>query len=170
MSETNKEKEILQETEIPFETNEEDPIQKLQEQIAELQNQTEKYLRVIADYENKIKRIQIDAINSTTATFSKLIEELTPILDDLTNAYEITSEDTKEGLALIIKNTKKTLNKYGVEEIIPKTGDTFDPEKHQAVSTKQSELAEGLIVEVLQTGYQFRHKTLKPAIVITSSN
>lgn len=140
-------------------------IEKIQREAKE---ERDKFLRVIADYENKIKRVQIDAINKSSIIISSLVSELTPIIDDLGNASEIAGNDVKEGLDLITKNMKKILMKHGVEEILPKTGELFSSENHQAVATKESELEEGLIIEVLKTGYKYKNKTIIPAIVITS--
>ena len=45
----------------------------------------------------------------------------------------------------------------------------FDPERHQAVSKKESELPEGMIVEELQKGFMIGERLLRPAMVIVSA-
>lgn len=140
-------------------------IEKIQKEASE---EKDKFLRIIANYENKIKRIQIDSLNKSSIIVSNLVSEIINIIDDLSNAYEIAGNDLKEGLDLIIKNMKKILMKYGVEEILPKSGELFNSEDHQAIATKESELEEGLILEVIKTGYKYQNKTIIPAIVITS--
>lgn len=173
MSEANTE--ITKEIEI----NKEESFESLQKNFACLQadleslkkekeEEKEKFLRIIADYENKMKRVQIDAVNIANSTIATLIEDLSPILEDLENAHNIAEKDTKEGISLILKNVKKVLSKYGVEEIIPKIGEVFDANQHQAVSCKESALESGSIIEIIRNGYKLNNKMIAPAIVITS--
>ncbi|WP_342262092.1 nucleotide exchange factor GrpE [Alphaproteobacteria bacterium endosymbiont of Tiliacea citrago] len=128
----------------------------------------DKFLRIIADYENKMKRVQIDAVNLINSKISNLLVDLVPLLDDLTKAYEVSSDDSKEGISLIIKNTKKILNRHGVEEIFPKEGDDFNSDQHQAITSKPSDLEEGKILEIIKTGYKIGEKVILPAMVVTS--
>ena len=72
-----------------------------------------------------------------------------------------------EGNSLLLKTTKEIFDKLEVEEINPLNED-FDPEYHQAMATKESEIEENMVLEVMQKGYKLKSKLLRPALVIVS--
>ena len=73
-----------------------------------------------------------------------------------------------EGNSLLLKTTTEVFEKLGIEEINPLNED-FDPELHQAMSTKEDEKSsENKVLEVMQKGYKLKSKLLRPALVIVS--
>ena len=71
------------------------------------------------------------------------------------------------GVEMIFKEMKRLLNKYGLEEL---NLQKFDPNYCEAVSIiEREDIEEGeKIIEVLQKGYKFRGKLLRPAKVIVA--
>lgn len=70
-----------------------------------------------------------------------------------------------EGIKMIYGHTKNLLEKHGITEINC-LGEKFDPTYHQAVFTdKNKEKDPGTILEVLQKGYMYKDKVLRPAMV-----
>ena len=76
-------------------------------------------------------------------------------------------EDLIEGNSLLLKTTKEVFEKLNIEEIDP-IDKEFDPEYHQALSTKEADNTENTVIEVVQKGYKLKSKLLRPALVIVS--
>jgi molecular chaperone GrpE len=76
-------------------------------------------------------------------------------------------ENFVEGNNLLLKTTKEVFEKLDIEEINPIDED-FDPDYHQAMTTKDSEKPENTILEVMQKGYRLKTKLLRPALVVVS--
>ena len=73
-----------------------------------------------------------------------------------------------KGFAMIYTNILNILEANEVKEIVS-LNETFDPEVHQAVLTEKSEDVEsGIVIEVLQKGYKYKDKVLRPAMVKVS--
>jgi len=67
----------------------------------------------------------------------------------------------------LLKTTQEVFEKLNIEEINPIDED-FDPEYHQAMTTKDSEKSENTVLEVMQKGYKLKTKLLRPALVVVS--
>ena len=105
---------------------------------AELEDITDRYKRVLAEFENSKKRNQKERENLYNSILSDIIEMILPILDNLENAAKVETKDEeyKKGIELVLKQFQDTLKSKGVEEI-KALGETFDPELHEAVSSVQ---------------------------------
>jgi molecular chaperone GrpE len=71
---------------------------------------------------------------------------------------------------LIRQQLETVLREIGVEPLGTKDGDRFDPMVHEAIETgsaesQENETADGIVAKVLQQGYRFRGKTIRPARV-----
>jgi molecular chaperone GrpE len=103
----------------------------------------------------------------------KLSSELLVIIDSLEAAEKLSSDPNMkidsfiEGNNLLLKTTKEVFEKLNIEEINPIDED-FDPEYHQAMTTKDSENSENKVLEVMQKGYRLKTKLLRPALVVVS--
>jgi len=148
--------------------NEEPKLEKTQEEL--LHEQKEKYLSIIADYENRMKRTKQDAIHSINLAIENITLDLAPLVQDLNKAIELSNDENKIGIELIKKNMQSTLKRYGVEEIEPKVGDQFDNNLHQALTAEEKEnIPEGEILKVIQPGYKVKDRTILPASVIIAA-
>ena len=133
---------------------------------AEIKEKDDKYLRMAAEYDNfrRRSREEKDAIyeNSLGDTVTALL----PIIDNLERAalYD-DGEKVKEGLAMTAKAAQSALEALGVEAF-GATGETFDPNLHNAVLHIEDEtLGEGEIVEVFQKGYKKGKRIIRFAMV-----
>lgn len=136
-----------------------------------LAEQKDYYLRIIADYENKIKRVQLDASRLSDYAIEKFARDLIPLLSAFESAAKdpLISEGSRKGIELIIKNFLDALHKNGISKIHVNIGEDFDSERHQAISSRQeTEVEEGKILEIIQHGFSFHNKLIVPAFVITS--
>ena len=141
----------------------EEDVKRLEGQLGESQD---KYLRMMAEYDNFRKRSQKERENVYSDAYSDAINALLPVLDNL--GRTVGCEDPKalsDGLALILKSFDEGLAKLGIEEIKAE-GETFDPERHYAVLHVEDEnYGESEVVEVLQKGYTRGDKVIRYAVV-----
>ena len=92
-------------------------------------------------------------------------------VDNLERALEAAEDGAalREGVEMVLGGLRETLSRNGVEAVDPK-GETFDPTKHEALSTQPVEGTEsGVVVEVLQKGYALGDQLVRPARVVVSS-
>ena len=142
----------------------EDPEAKLQEAIKE---QEDKYLRLLAEYDNYRKRSQKEKENAWTTAKADAVKEFLPVFDNLERALkqETADEAYAKGVEMIMTQFNTTLEKLGVTEI-PALGLTFDPNLHNAVMHVDDEsLGENTVAEVFQTGFQIGDKIIRHAMV-----
>jgi molecular chaperone GrpE len=135
--------------------------QELEERVAELENN---WKRALADYKNLEKRTAEEKAELMTLANLVLVAQLLPILDNL-ELLQKHIEDT--GLNMIVKELKQTLENNGLEEINAK-GEDFDP-----LTMDASELVEGepgKVMEIIQKGYMFKNKLIRPAKVNVGKN
>ncbi len=139
----------------------ESELQKLTEQYAEL---NDRYLRMLAEYDNFRRRSQKERENVYADAYSDAVSEMLPVIDNLERAAQYSdAEAVLKGVQMILKSTEDMLSKLGIVEIEAKV---FDPEYHNAVMHVEDEsFGEGEIVEVLQKGYMKGDKVIRYAMV-----
>ena len=142
-------------------------IEALEKELAE---RDDKYLRMAAEYDNFRRRSREEKDALYEGAVSDTVGELLPIIDNLERAamYD-DGEKVKEGLIMTAKATVSVFEKLGVEEF-GKSGETFDPNLHNAVMHIDDEsFGEGEIVEVLQKGYKKGKHIIRFAMVKTAN-
>ncbi len=134
----------------------------------------DKYLRLIAEFDNYKKRTAKEYGELIKTANRDLLCQLLPILDHLGMAIESDSDSNnadalKKGLELIQRDIENFLDKMGVTEIVS-IGKLFDPNVHEAMLQLPSEdYDEGIVMEQSQKGYMLDDKVLRPAKVIISA-
>ena len=140
----------------------------------ELSEQKDKYLRLLAEYDNYQKRTQREKAARYADAVVDTVEKLLPIGDNLERALktEVTSEDAvkfKEGVEMVMKQFYDALEKLGVKPIKAE-GEQFDPNVHNAVMHIEDEnVDDNTGVEDFQKGYIYndervvRHSMVKVA-------
>ena len=145
-----------------------DPVEaKIQALESELAESREKYLRMLAEYDNYRKRTQKEREGAFGEGLAYAVAEILPVLDNLERAASQTGNPDKiaEGLALTRKQAEGLLTKLTVEETA-KVGDSFDPNLHEAVMhVEDEEHGEGEIVEVYQRGSKRGDRVIRFAMV-----
>ena len=129
------------------------------------------YLKVFADFENTKKRLERDKDQALEYAYEKFAKDLLPTLDALNSAKEAAKEHEaiSQGIVLVMENLLKTLEKYGISEI-PTDGD-FDPNLHDGIMQMPNpDLQDGQIAQVMQKGYRYKERTLRPAMVAIVKN
>lgn len=125
---------------------------------------TEKYLRMMAEYDNFRKRTAKEKEGVYADAYADCIENILPVLDNLSRAAGSDNfEAVKKGLEMTEKAFSDALSKMGITEIETKT---FDPNLHNAVMHIEDDAyGEGEIVEVFQKGYRKGDKIIRYAMV-----
>lgn len=142
----------------------------------------------IEDLENKLKYKDAELINyrkrkdeevSSMLKYSgiEFILGILPVVDDIERAIKL--DDNKlndelskflEGFKMIYGNLISMLNSFDVKEI-EALGKEFDPKFHQAVLTDNDVNKENnIIVDVLQKGYMYIDKVIRPSMVKVNIN
>lgn len=140
-----------------------EPNKKIDELNAEVEEEKNKYLRALADYQNLEKQTRIWKEEFVTYANLGLIVKLLDVLDNLSAAQEHLKDD---GLELVINKFKSILANEGLVEV-ELTGKEYDANEAEVVSTEAGD-ENNIVVKVLQKGYKLRDKIIKPAKVIVS--
>ncbi len=127
---------------------------------------TEDLQRLQAEYANYRKRVERDRTLATEVAISSVLVEFLAILDDLDRAAthnELTGGFKSVADQIIATTTKLGLEKYGE---VPAT---FDPNFHDALMHETSvEVTETTVTKILQPGYKYKERVLRPARVVVS--
>ncbi len=147
---------------------EKDPMEKLQEELAELKDQ---YLRKVAEFENYRKRTLKEKTELILNGAEKTVDAILPVVDDMeramANAEKTDDVDAlKEGMDLIFKKLMKTLEGLGVKKIETDNKD-FDTDFHEAVAMVpgMGDDKKGKVIDCVQTGYTLNDKVIRHAKV-----
>ena len=143
----------------------------LQEMLkkAELQAQEhyDAWLRAKAEADNIRKRAQLDIANAHKYGIESFASELLAIKDSLEAALAInnaTIENLKSGVELTLKQLTAVFERFNLAEINP-AGQKFDPHRHQAINTVESDAEPNTVVQVFQKGYLLNDRVIRPALV-----
>ena len=136
----------------------------LEDVKAQLADINDKYMRMLAEYDNFRRRSQKEKEALYADAYCDAIKDILPVLDNLERAAMYTdSENCSKGVQMTLKSMTDMLEKQGITEIETKE---FNPEYHNAVMHVEDEkYGECEIVDVLQKGYIKGDKVLRYAMV-----
>ena len=117
-------------------------------------------LRVQADFENYRKRVSTQITAEVDRSGGRIIEELLPVLD----ACEAAVSHGIEGVEPLWLLLLGALQKQGLE-VLDLNGKVFDPVAAEAVVHEEGDGGEAIITEVLRTGYRWKGRVLRAAMV-----
>ncbi len=141
---------------------------------ADTKKDREAYLLAKADLENVRKRVEENAIIDRKYAAMGLVSDLIVPVDMLVKASSMETKDPQMknfliGFQMIANQISTILKNDGLTEIEASKGKPFDHNIHQAISKEHVEGVEpGQILEVLQTGYKYKDRLIKPAMVKVS--
>jgi molecular chaperone GrpE len=117
-------------------------------------------LRLQADFENYKKRVNTQLSDETNRATGRLVEAMLPVLDACEAAYT----HGVEGVEPIWSALIATLEKQGLValDLLDKP---FDPANAEAVVLEEGDGGESVVVEVLRTGYEWKGRVLRAAMV-----
>lgn len=148
-------------------------------QMEEQAKLAEEYLarlqRLQADFDNFRRRSQKEREDLADLITETVICKFLPVIDNLERAI-ITAKNTSgdqqfvTGVEMILRQLEDVLNKLDVVTI-KAVGETFDPQKHEAIMQVCDESkADDTVAEELQKGYQLKQRVIRPSMVKVVKN
>jgi molecular chaperone GrpE len=140
----------------------------LSEAQGKLAEQREAWLRALADAENARKRAQGEIAQARKYAAERMVEDLVPVMDSLEAALSAGAADSealRAGVELTRKQLQSAFERAGVAEVNPEPGQRFDPHRHQAMATAESDQDPNTVLDVLQKGYTLHDRIVRPALV-----
>ena len=137
----------------------------------ELEETTDRYKRIMAEFENFKKRSSKEREGLYNSLVADIVTSFLPVQDNLEKAIQSRTEDEnfKQGIELVTKQISDIFKKFGVEEI-ETVGKPFDPEVHEAVSMVQDDtLGEKIVKEEFRKGYKIGNKVIRHAMVVVAN-
>lgn len=134
---------------------------------ARLEEEKDKYLRLLAEYDNFRKRSQKEKDELYTRIRAETVEKFLPVYDNLERALQVPTADEayRKGVEMTMTGLCEVLERLGVE-IFGEAGEAFDPNVHNAVMHCEDEnLGENVLAEVFQKGFRVGEKIVRFAMV-----
>ena len=127
---------------------------------------TEDLQRLQAEYSNYKKRVDRDRLLVGEIATAGALLELLPILDDLDRAGE--HGELTGGFKAVADQILNATKKLGLEKF-GETPSIFDPNIHEALMHETSkEVKETTVTKILQFGYRYKERVLRPARVVVT--
>ena len=145
-------------------SKEKELIEALTLKVKELED---KNLRVTSEMINSNRRKDEECNRLLKYKNEDIILDLLQVIDNFERALSVksTDENYQKGFDMIYAGFRSVLDKYEVKEI-ECLGLEFNPEVHQAVLTDHIEgKKDNEIIEVMQKGYTYKDKVIRPAMV-----
>lgn len=147
----------------------------LKAEIAQLKDQM---LRVAADAENAKRRAEREANDARAYAINKFATDLMGVADNLARALQHAPREAEDAavknLTIGLEMTEKALlaafERNGLKRIEPARGAKFDPHQHEAMMEQPADdVGPGVVLQVLQAGYELFGRLVRPAMVVVSS-
>ncbi len=135
---------------------------------AEINDLKDKYLRLVAEFENYKKRTTKEKEDFAKYAKENIINSILPIIDDFERANK-TNEQDVEGYILIGQKMLDILSKHNLKKIKLVKDEMFDLEKHEAISSLpvKDKKKKGKIIEQVEAGYMLADKIIRyPKVII----
>ena len=141
----------------------------------ELDEQKDKYLRLMAEFDNFRRRTAKERLELIQTAGKDVIVSLLDVLDDIDRAEkQLANNDDvslqKEGITLVFNKVRSTLQAKGVKAL-ESINTTFDVEKHEAITeiTAPSNKLKGKVLDEVQKGYYLNDKLIRFAKVVVGN-
>ncbi|WP_291857233.1 nucleotide exchange factor GrpE [Marinilabilia sp.] len=139
----------------------------------QLEDLSDKHLRLIAEYDNFRKRTLKEKMELSKSAGEGILLSILPVIDDFdrARAHLGTASDldaVKNGIDLIYNKFNEFLKQQGIVEIETENQE-FDSETHEAITKipAPSEDMKGKIIDCVQKGYKLNDKVIRyPKVVV----
>ncbi len=154
--------------EIKKEEQEVEIVDNTENEINEL---TDRYKRLFAEFENYKKRTVKEKEGLRNMLVSDIMISILPVIDNMEKAISTGTDDKayEDGIKMVLNQLKEVLAYNGVKEI-ETVGMPFDPELHEAVShVTDDKLGKNIIKEEFRKGYIIGTKVIRHSMVIVAN-
>jgi len=150
-------------------------MQKLVQAESVIAHQKDEVLRVQAEMQNLRRRTEQDIEKAHKFGQERLSTELLAVMDNLERALQLNMDREDESVKALLQGVELTLKsfvdcfrKFSIEQIDP-LGESFDPQRHQAMSMQENPNVEpNTVTAVMQKGYTLHGRVIRPAMVMVS--
>lgn len=149
--------------------SQEDQVEKLQGELREMKD---KYLRLVAEFENFKKRTSRERLELIQTAGREVIQSLLVVLDDMDRAEKQFQnsgniDEFKEGVLLVFNKLRNTLSAKGLKPM-KSIGEDFDADKHEAITEipASDPGLKGKVVDEVEKGYLLNDKIIRFAKVV----
>lgn len=142
-------------------------LEKSEAKAAEL---TDKYQRLMAEFENARKRNAKEQSHMYDVGAKEVLGKLLPVVDNFERGLDALSEEEKEGafaqgIIKIYQQLITVFDEIGVKAM-DAAGKEFNPDFHNAVMHVEDEnMGENLVAEEFQKGYMYKDTVLRHSMV-----
>lgn len=163
----------IEETESENEVNIDELLEKYNNKATELEELSNRFIRLQADFNNFKKRTEKERESIYQYAAQEIITSLLPVIDNFDRALKVdieesTLESLYKGVEMVYKQLMEALQSNGLEEINA-LGEKFDPNYHHAVAQEENEnYDENMVAEVFLKGYKIKDKVIRPSMVKVS--
>ncbi len=144
-------------------------VEKLKGELAEAKD---KYLRLFAEFDNFRKRTNKEKLELRKTAAQDTLSALIPVLDDFDRAKknhddENSEEEFTEGVMFVFDKIMAFAKSQGLEAMVS-TGETFDPDLHEAITEipAPSDEMKGKVIDTIEKGYTLNEKIIRYAKVV----
>ena len=144
----------------------------VEEKEIEIQEAKDKYIRLYAEFDNYKKRTTKERYDMILTAGKDTIASLLPVIDDFDRAKksaddENSNEAFSEGVTLVYNKLHNIMKAKGLTAM-ESTGETFDPELHEALTEipAPTEEMKGKNIDTIETGYLLNDKIIRHAKVV----
>ena len=149
--------------------------EKIEQLKEELKKKDQEVLVAKADLINYRKRKDEEIVRMLKFCNEDLIKQILPIMDNFERAIKLDDDNLEdevskflEGFKMIYCNMQNVMGNFEVKQI-DGANKPFDPNYHNAIMVEHKEGVEpGMVLEVLQKGYIYKDKVIRPAMVKVS--
>jgi molecular chaperone GrpE len=127
----------------------------------------DEWLRAKAETDNIRRRAAEDVLKAQKFGVEKMADALLAVKDSLEAALKVETpslEAYKQGVELTARQLSTVFEKFSIVELDP-VGQKFDPSRHQAIASIESDQEPNTVVSVMQKGYTLHDRVLRPALV-----
>ena len=151
---------------------EKEPLSELEQAQADLAEQKDKYLRLMAEFDNYKRRTAKERMDLIQTAGKDVIVSLLDVLDDCDRAEKqlATSDDIalqKEGIQLVFNKIRSTMQAKGLKAM-ESIGTPFDAELHEAITEVPvpNDKQKGKVIDEVTKGYLLNEKIIRFAKVV----
>jgi molecular chaperone GrpE len=153
-------------------TEEQDETQKLRSEVSEIKD---KYLRLVAEFDNFRKRTAKEKTDLVKTASESLMQALLPVLDDAERAQAALAASEngqvdKAGIELVFNKLMNTVAAKGLKPLGEK-GEAFDVDRHECITQfpAPTEEEKGKVIDVVEKGYTLHDKVIRFAKVVVGN-